>query len=108
VITAYITIGNSDDKLSQADWSAFCADVYSTIDRTVRFGGDLQFAGYSAPAAPWQNAQWCVQVPDDATRSTLRTQLRELCRRYRQESIAWAQVEQVEMLGPVTLSAVAG
>lgn len=95
-------IGNSDDKLPQAAWSAFVGDVHSAVDQVVIGGGRIQFAGYSAPGAPWQNALWAVELPDwePGVREALRTQLAELARTYRQDSIAWWETDRAEFLAP--------
>jgi hypothetical protein len=96
--TVYFTIGNTDDKLSQAGWAAFVGDVQAVVERAKWTGAVVHFAGYSAPDAPWQNAQWCVQTPDEAVRESLRNALRYIAGRYQQESVAWAQLDQVELL----------
>ncbi len=100
--TVYFTIGNSDDKLPQARWSKFVAAVHLVVDRETRRGATVEFAGYSAPAAAWQNALWCVTVPDLPSLDRLRSSLRELAARYGQDSIAWAEVGVVQLLTPIT------
>jgi hypothetical protein len=99
-VTAYFTIGNTDDKLGQYRWASYVAGVNLAVDRAVRHGAVLQFHGASGPTTPWQNASWCVQLPDEKTGETLRNNLRILAAEYRQDSIAWAQVDQVELLAP--------
>lgn len=99
--TVYITIGNSDDKLSQAGWAAFLADVTAAVVLARLNGAVVHFAGVSFPDAPWQNAQWCVQVPDEGVREALRIRMRELAGRYLQDSVAWAEVDQVNLLTPL-------
>ncbi len=100
---ATFAIGNSDDKLGQAAWSAFVARVYAAADRAAADGGQIQFAGYSAPGAPWQNAMWAVSLPDDpAVRANLRAALRLLAATYGQDSIAWWESGHVEMLEPAS------
>ena len=96
--TAYFTIGNSDDKLTQFRWSAFVTRVHLAVDRAVSHGAVTEFCGYSAPAAPWQNAIWCVRLPDDGVRARLRVDLQKLAAAYEQDSIAWAEADTVEML----------
>ena len=100
-------IGNSDDKLPQAAWSAFVGDVHSAVDQAVIHGARIQFAGYSAPGAPWQNALWAVEVPDwePGVREALRSRLAELCRDFRQDSIAWWETAGAEMLEPAAAGA---
>lgn len=98
--TVYLTIGNSDDKLTQAEWAKFIGDVNTSMILAKLDGGVVQFAGHSFPDAPWQNALWCVQLPDATAAGALKTQLAYLAHRYRQDSIAWAEVDQVDMLAP--------
>lgn len=104
MITVYVSIGNSDDKLSQAAWSAFCDDVAYAVNSAAQHGGRMHAACFSSPTVPWQNAVWCVEL-DDAGAGALRTQLRRLAHRYRQDAIAWAPVDQVEMLPPLAYPA---
>ncbi len=99
MITVYLTIGNSDDKLSQAAWSAYCDDVTYVVNAAARDGGRVHAACFSSPTVPWQNAIWCVEL-DDGRAAVLRRALALLARRYRQDSIAWAQVDQVDMIEP--------
>jgi len=84
--TVYISIGNSDDKLSQAEWSAYAAQIAAEVHRRAfRVHGEW----YSLPNARWQNACWCVEAepgPMDYLKQLL-TRIRE---DYRQDSIAWA------------------
>jgi hypothetical protein len=95
-------IGNSDDKLSQAGWSAFVGAVHAAVDQAVQHGARIQFAGYSAPGAPWQNALWAVEIPgyDWDLVKALRAALRGLAKAYRQDSIAWWSAGEVDMLEP--------
>jgi hypothetical protein len=98
--TVYLTIGNSDDKLGQAAWSAFCDDVTYLVNGNSHAGrGRVHAACFSSPAVPWQNAMWSVELDDDHAHA-LQAGLARLARRYRQEAIAWAQVDQVEMIRP--------
>ena len=82
----YISIGNSDDKLTQAEWSAFVKDV----DAAVKMYSTSQHGKWmSLPNAPWQNACWCVEVSEGAT-LFLKDALSTLAAAYRQDSIAYA------------------
>lgn len=96
MITVYVSIGNSDDKLSQICWSAFCDDVAYLINSRATH---VHAACFSASAAPWQNAIWCLELPEDQA-PQLQAGLSRLARRYRQDSIAWAQTDRVQMIGP--------
>lgn len=94
-VIVYISIGNSDDKLSQVAWSNFCDDVHSEVEcwSTVIHG-----RWFSAPDSAYQNACWCVELTNGEPQ-TLKKALAELATRYGQDSIAWAEVQATEFLG---------
>jgi hypothetical protein len=88
-ITVYVSIGNSDDKLTQNEWAEF----YAAVDDLVGFAAARVHGRWVSPATdPWQNACWCVELDaDDA--ENLRKDLPGLAFRYRQVSIAWAEAQ---------------
>ncbi|GIJ10747.1 hypothetical protein ACFFMR_18955 [Micromonospora andamanensis] len=92
--TVYISIGNSDDKLTQNLWAHFYALVeYHIRDHAQQIHGRWQ----SVPSDPWQNACWCIQIaPMHA--EELRRKLAREAKAFRQDSIAWA-VANTEFLG---------
>lgn len=86
MITVYISIGNSDDQLTQQEWASFVQEV----DVAVNVHADQVHGRWLSPsAAPWQNACWCVEVTEDAV-SWLRDEVAAARRRWRQDSAAWA------------------
>jgi hypothetical protein len=92
--TIYISIGNSDDKLSQADWSSYVLDVDRAFDASVRYNGArVHGRWYSHPVEPWQNACWCAEWDAELAHvvDALKRKLAALGREYRQDSIAWAE-----------------
>lgn len=97
---AYISIGNSDDKLTQAEWSAFCIDIAAQVAAL----GHTHGAWFSVPNSRWQNACWCVEFsgPDEQAEANVVAEARgvlgELARKYGQESIAFARVAATEFL----------
>lgn len=94
MITVYISIGNSDDKLTQAEWAAFLIDTHKALaDATKDFHGSW----FSHPGAPWQNACWCIEIADGVA-SKLKDALRRVAANYRQDSIAWAEAPTTEFL----------
>jgi hypothetical protein len=97
----YISIGNSDDKLTQRQWSGFVAAVGGAVSRAaVMPGGRVHGAWTSGNHLPHQNACWCLQLPaDERFVTVLRVRLGRLARRFRQHSIAWA-VADTEFIGP--------
>jgi len=95
----YITIGNSDDKLSQQRWAEFCQQV----DRHLKGAVFLRhFHGYSLPNAAWQNAIWAIEINDasDALVDAVKEGLRRLADQFKQDSIAWTQAPFTEFLIP--------
>lgn len=96
------SIGNSDDKLPQAEWAQFVSDVHDVVTVAESAGARIHFMGCSPASAPWQNATWVLELDADATviRSTLRVCLAELCGKYRQNSIAWWEAHETEFIPP--------
>lgn len=87
--TVYASIGNSDDKLTQARWSAF-HDKFTTAVR----GLALQVYGdwTSGSTDPWQNACIAFEIGYE-TSERLQRDLAELAAEYNQDSIAWAEAD---------------
>ncbi len=94
--TVYVSIGNSDDKLTQSEWSIFYARVDSLLEN-VALTAQIHGRWLSPGNAPWQNACWCVEVPESAV-DKLKADLANLARVYRQDSIAWAVAPETEFL----------
>lgn len=95
MITVYISIGNSDDKLSQLDWAAFHNRVNIEIRRLAFI---VHGHWLSEASSPWQNACWCMELEDRET-SHLKQILTHVADLYGQESIAWAEAK-TEFLSP--------
>jgi hypothetical protein len=95
MITVYVSIGNSDDKLTQNDWSHFYA---WTADRIDRHAWKVHGRWFSDPSSPWQNAAWCFEIAPHAAES-LKRALAATALVYRQDSIAWA-VAETTFIGP--------
>lgn len=113
----YICVGNSDDQLSQAEWVGLIA----AVDRALGLGLPVHLPQplvhvhgrwFSAPDVPWQSACWCIEfefdrriVTGDARQTTigldLHYRLSLAARKYRQDSIAWAQVPITELIKPL-------
>jgi hypothetical protein len=80
--TIVIQIGNSDDKLTQKEWSYFVTRVSNTLDT---LGAEVHFSGGSAAIAPWQNYCWVVGM---SSADDLRRRLANMAKTYNQDSIA--------------------
>ena len=87
--TIIIQIGNSDDKLTQAEWSLYCRRVQAAINGHL---GKIHFAGGSDYHMPWQNACWVVEL-GPAMADCLRAELVRVREEFRQDSLAWTEGE---------------
>lgn len=96
-ITVYVSIGNSDDKLTQNEWSHFYAWVAGAIDRTA---WQVHGRWFSDPSSPWQNAAWCFEIAPHVA-VELKGELARQAKTWRQDSIAWAEA-QTTFIGPAT------
>jgi hypothetical protein len=88
-----IQIGNTDNKLTQAEWSLFCADLAKVVTICC---GQVYFSGHSLGDAPWQNH--CVVTACNDL-GWLKVHLEDLCKKYRQDSIGLI-VGSVAFIGP--------
>lgn len=86
-VSVYVSIGNSDNHLTQAEWGQFTWDVKRLIQTHAE---DIFGEWYSLPNSEWQNACWCF-IPEGSSVDDLRRQLGHVCRRYRQDSIMWSE-----------------
>jgi len=80
--TATICIGNSDNKLTQAEWAEFFNSVKWQISRSA---DSIFFSGCSNPDSIYQNACWVFSI---TTMDTLRLVLKSIKQKYKQDSIA--------------------
>lgn len=96
----YISIGNSDDELTQRQWSDFVAVVDDTLVGAHKRDSATVHGSWRSPSdARWQNACWCVEIGYDDVAEALRSALRDYAGIYHQDSIAWAEVKTTEFLG---------
>ena len=85
----YVTIGNSDDKLTQSEWYEFCYQVNSNIRTHAK---EIYGEFYSASKSRYQNACWSFAITDNWDRA-LKEALNVLREDFRQDSVAWAEAE---------------
>lgn len=87
--TIVVSIGNSDNKLTQQEWSRFV----DTVDKQIRWYADtVHFMGGAANWMPWQNVAWIADFKDErlGILKELFVQDRE---RFEQDAIAWLEGE---------------
>jgi hypothetical protein len=82
---AYVSIGNSDDSLSQKRWAQFTASLTAALRMNVE---EIHGEWYSAPDAPYQNMCVCIEylLSDE---EELKGSIRTLAKAFGQESIVW-------------------
>ncbi len=81
---ACIQIGNSDNKLTQQEWSKFVAECKIVIGE---FCAITYFFSPSPGDASWQNACWVIAV-NEADIDALKRGLVKIRKRYMQDAIA--------------------
>lgn len=89
--TLVIQIGNSDDKLPQAEWAKYARRTHETINAWAE---EIHFSGGSYTFDPWQNACFVCEVDDDC-HERLHAALIVIARRFQQDSIAITKGETV-------------
>ena len=85
--TVYISIGNSDGRLAEAEWLQFRGlthELLTEVGVTSAVHGAWQ-----SFVPPYVNACWCVEVPDEHEAAIV-DMLRHLAAKFRQDSIAYA------------------
>lgn len=92
-MSVYISIGNSDDKLSQYDWYRFAQEVTAILQTSTQVHGEW----FSLPNARFQNACWCVDFfetqTDAPNKAQVKAEMAFLAKRWRQDLIAWVDGE---------------
>lgn len=94
-ITAYVTLGNDNDSLSQARWIRFHDDVVEMITLS---GARILGQWYSGPLAPWQGHCFCIEVRVGVV-DRLTQELAKIAREYDQPALAWAEAPKTIYLG---------
>jgi len=100
-VIVYVSIGNSDDRLTQRQWSDFVLVVDQALTGAAARGHATVHGSWrSLPDAPWQNACWCIEFEaEQVAVEPLRELLADVAGDYHQDSIAWAEVKTTEFLG---------
>lgn len=87
MITVYVSIGNSDDHLTQAEWASYVQVIRNLLrQRADQVHGEW----YSAPDASYQNACFCAELRE-ADCVLVKQAVAEARAAWRQDSVAWAE-----------------
>ena len=93
-LTVYVSVGNSDDKLSQKRW----AELLEYVNAAIWAHADqIHGEWFSSPTAPFQNACVCFEISEQSAED-LRDFLAAYADRYGQDSIAWAVADKTEFI----------
>lgn len=90
---AYVSIGNSDDRLTQAEWAEYCRLANELLSPESNLILRRHGVWFSPPHAAFQNACWCVEIDRPTAVEAVKVGLRAMAQRFRQDSIAWAVAE---------------
>jgi len=83
--TNIVQIGNTDNKLTQQEWSNFCTKIHLAIVRATK---EIHFFGGASFDQPWQNS--CVVFNSDNVEK-LKEEVSSIGKLYKQDSIAWTE-----------------
>lgn len=91
VKTITLQIGNSDDKLTQKEWSRFVDQVRREVEIYSR---TIHFFGSSPTWAQWQNVCFVFDCREnDDCEMKLRSRLTTIRKGFDQDSVAWMEGE---------------
>ena len=98
-ITVYVSIGNSDDRLTQSQWSTFAGSVREVLRRHA---SAIHGEWYSASDAGSLNACFCVEITSKRDLhvkvGVVKMSLERIRQDYQQDSVAWAEVPETEFV----------
>ena len=97
-MTVTIQIGNSDDKLTQVEWSEFVNYFNECINKFISLidNRHIHFFGMPPGDAPWQNACWVLELHNldkGANVEIIKQELRAIAKTYNQNCFAWTEGE---------------
>lgn len=93
--TVYVSIGNSDDKLTQSRWAKF----YEMTDQYVRrYADEVYGAWVSESTSLYQNACWGFTISGNENVDKLKDELARIAALHDQDAIAWAYVSDTVMI----------
>jgi hypothetical protein len=80
---AVISIGNTDNKLTQQQWSVFVA----AVNDVLKHYGKIHFFGGAPNWEPWQNVAWIVECSCAADVANFSVALEAIRKQHDQDSI---------------------
>jgi hypothetical protein len=86
-LLVYVSVSNTDQKLTLVQWSDMVAEVELEIERVA---SSLFLNWFSLPNGERQGAVWAFKMPS-GHREGLRARLDWLRRKYGQDEMTWAE-----------------
>jgi hypothetical protein len=90
----YISIGNSDDRLTQKEWAQYVLEITTFVAGL----GHTHGAWYSEPASAYQNACYCVEFKTQSDAYDAKIRAMDIRAKFRQDSVAWAVAKETEFI----------
>ena len=84
-----ISIGNSDNRLTQQEWFHYVDEVSWLISKSK---AHVHFFGASENYKPWQNVAWWIEI-NDFELLHLKIHLKNVREYYKQDSVAMLEGE---------------
>lgn len=89
-MTISIQIGNSDNKLTQLEWSRFIVNIQIAINN---YNCITHFSGGPPTFSEYQNYGWIIEINNLDFINNLKNDLIFIRKKYNQDSIAWTEGE---------------
>ena len=94
--TITLQIGNTDNKLTQQEWSRFVNSVDNYLNVSMQHYIKIHFSGGSNNSSPYQNFCWVFEKTNDEIEDyvldTIKKQISNYAKEeYKQDSIAWTE-----------------
>ena len=94
ICTVYATIGNSDDKLGQAQWATFANEFVTTIRVHSR---EVHGVWWSEPGSAWQNCCVGFAIAEESI-AALQAALAKMREFFGQDAVTWVRGHPPEMI----------
>lgn len=86
--TITLQIGNTDDKLSQQEWSSFVIEVSVIVEANAT---NTHFFGAPSNWFLWQNVAWVIDFDNEEVERIFKNKLIGIRKKYKQDSVAWTE-----------------
>ena len=90
--TVTLQIGNTDDKLTQKEWSDFVNAIRCLFEEIPEESTQIHFFGASQNFEEWQNVAWVFTTNQADYIKMIVARIRKT---YRQDSAAWTEGETI-------------